>query len=529
MQQPDTTSPAEPIGEGVPMTDSPTKAVPETPAISEVAEASEPAANDEQIVRRHGVNEHCELSKPVTEPLPKAMQGVKYTRDNALALIGAEISELNAIADTYKQLGLGRSESTIDWLQSVDSASGHLIRKSSYTDALYRDGSLWKQAMTGPGGELLGAGKPGFAEGVEPGGRLVGPQAMMRVQGLLGMGTIARIPLWHSGLWVSFKAPTESDLLQLDRLIANEKITLGRVSNGKVFANTSVFTNSALVNFALQHVYETTYKQVPIDELKTKILITDIPQLLWGLLTTIYPNGYPYKQPCITDPSVCTHVVEELLDIKKLSWCDDRRLNHWQREFMTQRTKKWTDAELTRYREEHDYTSKFGTVELHEGMNMLLKVPTIAEYEESGFAWVNAIVEQVDTTFGGQLRGEERNRYITEQGTATALRQYAHWVDKLIMTDGSGVVDDSATIADLLGVLTSHEQASIAFFKGVETFINNTTISLIGFPKFDCPACGKEQTSEERKHPHLIVLDVGNVFFTLQGQRLEKILARTSL
>ena len=56
------------------------------------------------------------------------------------------------------------------------------------------------------------------------------------------------------------------------------------------------------------------------------------------------------------------------------------------------------------------------------------------------------------------------------------------------------------------------------------------TIAFIGVPNFRCPACGKKQADDnEKRHPNLIPLDVGQVFFTLRYQRLQKAMAMAYL
>ena len=479
---------------------------------------------------RTGVNPNAELAKAVRSVLPDKFKGQPLDATNSLALLGAEIEELEYFAGNYKNMGLSRDQSTYDWLQAVDSASVHGQRGDGMLGALQREGSYWRQQVVGPGGELLGAGRPAFGEGSsEPGGRLVGPQAMMKIRGLLDLGTIARIPLWHSGLWISFKAPSEASLLELERRISMEKVLMGRRSDGKIFSHASVYTNMHLVNFALEHAYETTYRQVSNDELKKKILMSDIPQLIWGLLCTIYPNGYPYKQPCITEPAKCTHVVDELLDLTKLSWTDDRALTPWQRQQMTRRTSKFTDEEIKRYQDEHKFNDEIGTVKLHDGLNMVLKVPTVAEFESSGHAWISELTSKVDEAFGGKLSATERSQFISDAAATASLRQYSHWISKLVFTDGSGVIDTQADIEDAISALTSAQETVDTFHEGMRKYIANTTITIIGFPKYNCPKCGTPQTVEESKHPHLVALDVTSIFFTLLGQRLTKILSNSGL
>lgn len=473
------------------------------------------------VERRTGVCPNVEMTKPVFDKLSKPGP---VDIHESVAVIGADHVELAAHAETYRNLDIGRGDPALRWLASVKQGEEHMSRDDAFNSTVRREGAMFRQSIHGEDGEQLAAGRPQFGE--PSGGKLVGPQAVMKIKGLLGMGTVARVPLWHSGLWLNFKAPSETDLLELERRIANEKITLGRMTNGGIFSNVSVYLNSFLMNFCLAHVYEATYKQVPALELKKLIRATDLPQMLWGLLCTIYPSGYAYRQPCVNDPTKCLHVVEETLNLNKISWTDDRALTDSQRKHMTQRTAKFTDEQIQKYQDEHRFNERFGSVELHPGLKMILRVPSLEELEQGGFAWVDSVVERADAAFRGDVVGEERNRMITEMGMSTALRQYGQWVHKLVLDDGETIIEDRSTIDDTLSTLTAHGDVYEKFFSGIEQFINNSTITVIGVPKINCPKCDKPMTNDEKRHPHLIALDITNIFFTLLDQRVVKLLGR---
>lgn len=486
---------------------------------SDVGDNGEQETEAQRRIRNRGPNPHTELTNPATSPL-KA--NTRLGEKDALSILAVDTPELNALSDGYPNLDVSQSPEGEEWLERVSEAQQYFQRGGALLETLVRPDSLYRQSVT-VGAEQIMAHRPKF-EPAEGGQKLQGEQAMMRMQALLGLGAVVRIPLWHTGIWVTLKAPTEAALLELDRRIGNEKILLGRQSNGLIFSSTSVYSISYLVNFALAHIYEATVKYNDTAELKKIIRCTDIPTLLWGLICTIYPQGYPFRQPCVVDPTKCTHITEELLNLGKLSWTNDRALTDWQRQLMRRKTAKFTPEELERYQSEHRF-NEHATVKLSDKVGMELKVPTLEEYELSGFAWVDGIVNQIDKAFGGTVKGEERNRYILEQGQMTALRQYGHWIARLVL-NGNEVIDDASTIETTIGTLTSSEELYTAFFNGIGKFIDNTTISLIAIPKFNCPSCGKPQSDEEKQHPHLIVLDVVQIFFTLLDHRITKVLER---
>lgn len=509
---------------------------------SEIGVEEEPAdedteedAGDEPLVvlLRSGVNPNAEMStkEDPTKPLPAKRP---WRQGEGIYILPCTTEELNRLITNARRLDPTNSEQGQLWNQAVRLGRELMVRADVGLSALTREESLWRQGVPagGEGSHELRAGRPGFGDrkGTAP---LVGEEALQYIQSMLGTGQIVRIPLWHSGIWVDIKAPTEAQLLELDRRIANEKIYLGRLTNGLAYSNMSVYHNSFLFNFALSMVFNCSIENYSVDGLKEQILLPDLPQLLWGLLTTIYPNGYRYHRPCINDPSVCTHVVEALLDVGKLSWTDNNALTTGQRDHMKRRTAKFTEIELKNYRNQHRYT-KMGTVKVKEIDDKVttveLRVPTLADYERSGFSWVDGIVAGTDQAFGSQYNADERNEYILDQARVSSLRQYAHWIERITFTNGNDlenqrVIEDRSTVESVIGQLTGDVEVFENLLEGVRKYINETTISQIALPSYKCPACQKDQNDpEEAKHPHLIPLDIGAVFFILLGQRVTLLL-----
>ena len=468
-----------------------------------------------------GPNQHSEITKPV---FSKATEKKELDATNSLSFMNMSLNDFNLAAENYPHEDYAKGSNGAKWRESLLDAQGNYLLGNALQGALDREDSVWRQAVTA-GAEQLQPHKPRFGDPGEGSHRLSGEQAIMRLRAKMGLGMIVRVPLWHTGIWVTLKAPSEKALLELDRRIGNEKVTMGRLSNGLIFSSTSVYIKSYLVNFALAHIYEATVKYTKVDDLKSMILTTDIPTLIWGLLCTIYPQGYPYRQPCAADPSKCQHVVEELIAINKLLFTDDRALTEKQRQHMTYRNKKYSKSDIELYQAEHGYQSG-RTLTLSDDLVIELRVSTVGEYEQSGISWVDGIVHDIDQSFGGTLSGADRNEYIIERAQVTALRQYAHYVNKITMNNGQDVIDDKETIADALAEISNDDTIFAKFFDGVGKFIDSSTISMIALPRVDCPACGKDMTPDETKHPYLVPLDIENLFFTLVGQRINKALSR---
>lgn len=493
---------------------------------------SEPEDNKEVSLNEQVVEEpvaqpvddtkyNTELTKsPVSSFEEKLKSELELTTDY-LSLLNANMAELDKLSENYPNVNSASGDQGRAWLSAYLKGLEHLLAGNSLSDSVSRANSAWRQEVTVDGDKIT-AGRPRFA--TKSGGSVIsGERAIMKATSVLGLGAVVQIPLWHTGIWVNIKAPSEAALLELERRIANEKISLGRATSGMIFSNSSVYTVSYVVNFVLNHVYDGSVKNITQDALKELIDVRDIPTLVWGLACAIYPNGYNYARPCTTNPSECQYVVEGKINLAKMFWTDNNSLSEWQRRLMSRRNDKFTEEELTRYKQDHTRGGS-RVIVINDNLKIKLKVPTVAEYEQAGFTWIDNIVKLLEGSLGVSLKGQERDDYITDQGKITALRQYSHWVDEIEVGEDS--IQDRETIEVLLGSLSSNDEVYNTFFTEVGKYIDNSTISLIGIPKYKCPVCSGEQLGDihNELHPDILPIDVVKVFFTLLDQRIYKAL-----
>jgi hypothetical protein len=470
----------------------------------------------------YGANPNVNLFAPVF----LTGKGPRFRAHERLAAYGATSAEVAALSEYYPQQNLGDSPQIQNWVDVSTEADRHLVDSDVYEPSLARP-SNWSNSVRSNGTQLHVA-RPRAEK--SDGEKLTGEAAMMRIQAVMGIGSTARVPLWHSGLWVTLKAPQDAALLELERRIATDKVNLGRSTSGLVFSSAGVYITDAVVDFALAHVMEATYRYSDVSELKAIIDQPDQILLAHGLLCTIYPNGYPYSQPCVADPTKCTHVLQELISIPKICFTDQMRLTEKQLRHMERRTAKFTPEEIRDYKAEHTYLSS-RVVELTPKVSIVLRVPTIEQARQIGVTWVEGITTKVERSFAASIPPKVREEYIMDQAKITSMCQYAHWVEKIVIVDDgvSEEIIDISAITNVLSTIGSDQAAYKAYYDGVQRFIADSTISLVAVPKVPCPKCGKEPNLAEEgeedpsKHPHLLPLDVINVFFTLLGLRLTSI------
>lgn len=465
-------------------------------------------------------SQNYEEVRPVSAEMTDADRKQQF--EDALFILMEHPSEVTKVIEHLKKTDIpSTGEERNRYLKAIDSAKDNHPAYYDDVSPFFKGDSFWRQSVE-HNNEEISAARPVFSN---KNGKLSGDAALLRVRAAAGLGTIVNVPLWHTGIWLKIKAPSEGTLLELERRMALEKIALGRRTVGVSFSNASIYLTSYLVDMILNHVYDGTYKDLSLAALKNVIKVTDIPQLVWGMTCAIWPNGYRMVRPCVSNPNTCNHLDEAHINLSKLSWVDNRAIATSQRNHMVHRDGTSTDEQLMTYRNAHVAPQQM-TVNITEDMSIQLAVPTITQYEDAGFRWVDGVVRMADEAFGQSIRGEERNQYIMERGAMANLRRYSHWVTAITFSDGA-VADDRESIDEALDGLTGSDSIRKLIVDSIEEFIRKSVINAIGIPRYDCPSCGEGPSEEDtvERLPEIIQLEVNEVFFTLQSMRITKILA----
>lgn len=437
--------------------------------------------------------------------------------------------ETRRVIENSPNINLNDDADTRKWASVVEDGLEYTTEGEIFVPTLEDDTSAFRQCLE-HNGTKLAASQPKFKNNENQ--KLTGERGVIRIMSYLGLGTLFNTPLWHTGIWVTFKAPTESEIIELNRMLVADKIRFGRSTYSLAFSNLTSYTTDKLVKFALDHVYDTTLKSEDIGPggLRDIISCQDIPSLLWGFTCTMYPRGFQYNRACINDPVKCNHVIEEKLNLSKLQWTNNNALTDWQKTHMSvRRANSKSLADVNRYKEELSRIQK-RRVALETGYDtelaITLKTPTINEHIDSGHRWVGEIVALVEKTLGTDASENEKNTLIVRHGQASAMRQYVHWVDSIEVD--TNIVDDAETIEETIDVLSSDNAIRTSFINSVIEYINKSTISVIGIPTFKCPKCKMEQTSDQPlpRHESIIPLDVHQLFFALATAQISRIITR---
>lgn len=477
----------------------------------EVADASTPKQEEEEAPKPPRADStNVRQDYPTSLPFPDGFN----RRSETLMLPAGTNEEINEAVELAPNVRLDDTAGSRAWAQVLNEGTNMTMIGSALHASVKRADSMWAQHVDSELGVLM-AKAPQFKD--KPGVLLTGERAVLRLRHLTGQGSVYQTPLWHSGFWVTFKAPSDASMLELQRRILQEKIDLGRHVHGLAFSNHSVYIAGWLTEFALSHVYDTNVKDLPNESLRDVISTLDLPALLWGMACVIWPNGFQYAQACANDPAKCNYVIKELLDVTKLQWTDNRQLNTWQASHMSMRNKKVTLDAVEKYKNEF-VVGKPRVVKLSPEVSAQLSVPSIQEYLTAGNKWVGSIVQMIDKAFSLTPEDGQRNAFIAEQGQASTMRQFGHWVDELDMGNDQKITDEE-TLEMSLDALSGRDDIVETYLTEIGKFMDDATVSVIAINTHECPSCGTKRASGMPRYPHLLPLDVMSTFFTLLGQK----------
>jgi hypothetical protein len=397
-------------------------------------------------------------------------------------------------------------------IQIIGEASRYLPVANSAELTASREGSDWRQYLKSETGQLR-AGFPSIKPQI---GSYNAEAARNVIRAHLKLGTPFQLPLWHSGFWVTFSSPSEVAILDLYRQIADDKVNIGRATFGQSFSNAMVYTNKRLVEFALSHVMSSTLN-VPNEELIKHIRLPDLNLLIWGITCAIWPSGFQYRRPCTAEPTSCNHVVHEKINLARINAVDNTQFTPWQVAHMSKRSAAGMTLETVQ-RYVSEFTIGQNRVVKIKNVSFELTMPTIENNLLDGMAWIDSIENDYAEALTTDLT--QREQHLMDRSKATAMRQFTHFVSKIILSDELSF-SEKEIIQTTLDDLSQDDVIRTTFEKEITKFVDDSLVSFLGIPAYKCPGCGQRQPIPKRmKQYDLIPIDAGQSFLSLTGQRV---------
>lgn len=391
----------------------------------------------------------------------------------------------------------------------------HLMMGNVFTKSLENDKSDWQQSVE-VDGVTWKVAKPQFKK-PGAGASINASQFEIELDTQYGTGGYFTVPLVHSGIWLSLKPPTNIEFATFDEKIKLEKNEFGKRTLGMVYSNTKAFIVNHLIKFIEDHVSECNVVDWKTVGLASLVKTTDLLVLAAAMGYCMYPTGFEYVSPCTADNN-CTHIHHAKLKMANCIWFDRNSLSTEQKEFMSKRNVQHTVDEVRAYQKAVE--SKNNNFSPDDKIEIFLQVPTIEQHIESGYNWFDEIEKAVVESFGANLDRDQTDSYIARHIGLSLLRQYGHFFKTIRFKESGAYIDNTSDVNRVLDKLSNIEGMLDNIVEEVGAFIENQTKALVAIPRFNCPACGGEQTDEIEKHPYLIPIDTINLFFTLGNQKI---------
>ena len=363
-------------------------------------------------------------------------------------------------------------------------------------------------------------------------GQLSPRQASLRFRTLMSIGEAVQVPLWHTGIWVTIKPPTQADIINLQLSLASSEIELGRDTSSLIYSNYAVVYNRIVADFIIKHIDSHTLKLNDDEDLRDFIVMQDYFPLVLGILSSIYPKGIHVVRSCQNTihfgedkKPLCDFVAGAQLDPRKLLWVDRSSLSTRLLSHMSNRMEASMSKDSIKEYQlgieqllEKDYELN---TETDVKFTVKLGIPKLSEHIIAGEKWVNNIIKKTEAIFTDADDTNSKNIKINELAAASILGMYNAFV-KSITFDGT-TVNDPEGVTELLSDISSDDVAFTGFVKVVSEYITNSSIAIVATPNYTCPSCNKNQ-NENKTGPfkEFIPINIVEHFFVLCALRTEK-------
>lgn len=426
-------------------------------------------------------------------------------------------------------------EDRLAWLRLVQNAQqNYMLSNDQLFEATIRNGSVWVNMLNygtedEPKYKGIVSDRKGFNPRDKNDNAAIG---ITKALSSLGLGIPNYVPLYHTGIWVRLRTPSVQAFVNLEESLVTEKVRYGAITRGDIFTNEAVIYRKHIIDFILDHVEWTNAPEQNREYLKDTIKIADLSTLMLGIMQNRYPEGYPLTQTCTADPSVCTHTVEGVVDLRELLWVDREKLSDKQKQIMNNPRRVITEEELQIYQDEFKHSARskiilerdkgslIGNDEVQPLNCVVLNIdpPSLNKDEEYGVQWVNELVVNAENIFKEKYSEEERAKRMAEEVAVSYFKTYGSWVQSIEVYEAGNLItklESQEELDTMLSYLSGDAGYVDYFRKLIHDYISKNTVSLVGILNYECPNCGKKHDTPEGNFHIVLPIDVLYTFFTL--------------
>lgn len=468
-------------------------------------------------------------------------------RENAISLVKSTQESLLACLSLFKGLQPNATEEEtnafLKWVKYVDDAQKtFMLSEDQLIDAVTRKGSHWVNMVNtnkkaGENQAPVYRGPVVDRKGLNPIDKDDNRSLAFNIMtSILKVGSPCYIFLYHTGIWLRLRTPTAAEFALLDEAYVSEKLEYGALTRGLIFSNDYVILRSLVYDFILDHV---TFSTAPSDDpeyLRSIIKVTDIDEMMRGIMQTRYPDGYPYIESCTVNPNKCTHQVEGILDLREISWADETMLTEYQLNIMHNARRRITEEELQRYQEE--FTSRQQSriafrpdgeegedgVDIMDADNVIngivlnIETPTLERDRDYGVKLIYQLKGIVENIFKEKFDAEMRNKRLNELVAVSFFKVYGSWVKSIEIYKAGNLIlkeEQDGELNKMFDFLSSDSEHVDRFITMIKKYISNTIVQVVGIKNHECPACHGKVNTKEGNHYLILPMDMLSTFFTL--------------
>ncbi|AQT28166.1 hypothetical protein pVa21_225 [Vibrio phage pVa-21] len=355
------------------------------------------------------------------------------------------------------------------------------------------------------------------------GGHVSGRAAIELIRRNGGNGGTLTFPLIHTGIHVTMEPANEKQFIDLEFSLQHQATQVGLSTTGLLLNARSGVFSEAMVRFALEHIVSTNYPcgaDEIVDTLVEIIDPLDYSTLVWGVLATKFANGHPWEFKCTSNE--CNEAHTAMLNFARMLWIDKSSLTEKQLNILAGNQKSITDDLLEQYRSEFKSPAS-KEIKLADDTVIVFGRTSLANYIQTAKRWVDEIERSYTNALSSYTSPKRREQYLDGQIQARRMLKYEHLVSEIRipgdMEDEYIIIDDRETIRDALIEFSSIDANYAVFEDGANSFIEESTVAVVGYPTQKCKACGYDGTAEHGRHRSIVPISVDRVLFTLVQQR----------
>lgn len=400
--------------------------------------------------------------------------------------------------------------------------------KSIGSDSIRRPNSEWRVSKV-VGRQRIGIGTPRITT---PTTVLRGNMAQAVLRRICGLGANIVIALPRSCIYLEIAPPGDDEIIQNDYSYITDRTRIGISTNGMLLAATSGLFVENTVMLALRHVINTNVANIGNDlvtALLERIDPLDYPLIVNAMMAARYANGYPWILRCINQE--CGHQHEGRLNFARCQRIDFSMLTDAQLTMLATKNRSITDKELKEYRDMFKLSDKTNFY-YNENTRIVLTTGSLMGFIDSARAWKTTIEASQTNALTSYASDNERNQYLKSQVQAHFMRKFGHFVEQIVLTVGNEekIIEDYDDIVRCLTDLSRNVERAAEFENHVLAWLEDLTISIIGYPAWTCESCNTDQARDkEGPFRNFVPIAIDRVFFLASRLLSEKLAVLTQI